>query len=80
MRLGSRAAVYAFLLLGIAGCASTPQPAVVITKARSVQPAVDEAKKSFPEAKVRYLAGLPEGSHFFITTRLWDRAAQLRIG
>ena len=36
------------------------------------QPAIAEARKSYPSAKARYLAGLPAGEHFFVTTRLYD--------
>ena len=77
------AVAFGVLFLVAAACSSTPRPEVVITKAeveefiRAVQPAVDEARKTFPTAKARYLAGLPAGSHFYVTTRLRDRAGKM---
>jgi len=33
-------------------------------------PYVKKARETLPEAKKRYLSGLPKGEHFFVTTRL----------
>jgi hypothetical protein len=38
----------------------------------AIAPYVEKARKSYPEAKKRYLAGLPAGQHFFVVTRLHD--------
>jgi len=38
----------------------------------SILPYIESARKTYPEAKARYLEGLPEGSVFYITTRLYD--------
>jgi Uncharacterized protein conserved in bacteria (DUF2314) len=35
-------------------------------------PYVEKARKTYPEAKARYLAGLPAGHHFFAVTKLSD--------
>lgn len=37
---------------------------------RAVAPYIEQGKKSYQEAKARYLAGLPAGHHFFATTTL----------
>jgi hypothetical protein len=39
-----------------------------------IKPYVEQALKAYPEAKARYLAGLPEKHIFFVTTRLRDAA------
>ncbi len=36
-----------------------------------------QAMDSYPEAKKRYLHGLPKGQHFFLTTRLRDGAGHV---
>ena len=41
---------------------------------RQIQPAIDEARRTYPAARSKFLAGLPEGSHFFLTVRLLDSA------
>jgi hypothetical protein len=38
----------------------------------AIAPYVEKGKKTYPEAKKRYLAGLPAGHHFFVVTRLRD--------
>lgn len=35
-------------------------------------PAVKQARKTLPQAKKRFLAGLPSGQTFFLTTRIFD--------
>ena len=40
----------------------------------AIKPYVEQARKSYPEAKERFLAGLPTKSFFFVTTRLNDPA------
>ncbi|HSS22630.1 MAG TPA: DUF2314 domain-containing protein [Pyrinomonadaceae bacterium] len=37
-----------------------------------IKPYVEQARKSYPEAKERYLAGLPAKNVFFVTARLHD--------
>lgn len=39
---------------------------------KAQEPYIDKARKSYPQAKERYLKGLPSGEHFFLTTRLYD--------
>lgn len=38
----------------------------------AIAPHIAEAKRTYPEAKKTFLAGLPEGQSFFVTTRLHD--------
>jgi hypothetical protein len=38
----------------------------------AIAPYVEQARKTYPDAKKRYLAGLPKGHHFFAVTRLKD--------
>jgi hypothetical protein len=40
---------------------------------RAIAPYVAKARASYPEAKNRFLAGLPRGQAFFLTTRLHDK-------
>jgi len=40
----------------------------------AIKPYIEKARKSYPEAKERFLAGLPPKNFFFITTRLHDSA------
>lgn len=40
---------------------------------RAIAPHVAKAKATYPAAKQRYLAGLPKGEYFFLTTRLQDQ-------
>jgi CubicO group peptidase (beta-lactamase class C family) len=37
---------------------------------------VEKARKTYPDAKKRYLAGLPEGQHFFVVTKLTDEGGK----
>jgi hypothetical protein len=37
-----------------------------------IAPKIAEARKTYPAAKAKYLAGLPTGQSFFVTTRLHD--------
>ena len=39
---------------------------------KAMEPYVQEARKTYPDAKARFLKGLPAGESFFITTRLHD--------
>ena len=39
---------------------------------KAMEPYVQQAKKTYPAARARFLNGLPEGEHFFVTTRLRD--------
>ena len=36
----------------------------------AIKPYVEQARKTWPDAKRRYLAGLPKGNQFFVTARL----------
>lgn len=38
----------------------------------AIAPYIAQAKASYPLAKGKFLAGLPEGQSFFVTTRLYD--------
>ena len=40
----------------------------------AIKPYVEKARKTYPEAKERFLAGLPPKHFFFVTTRLHDSA------
>lgn len=40
---------------------------------RAIAPYVAQAKATYPQAKRRFLDGLPRGQYFFLTTRLTDR-------
>ncbi len=53
---------------------SGDDPDVALAKWRAlVAPHVQKAKAKYPEAKRRYLAGLPPEQTFFVTTLLRDR-------
>jgi len=41
---------------------------------RAVQPYVAKARKTYPAAKKRFVAGLPPKYLFSLTTKLWDRS------
>jgi Uncharacterized protein conserved in bacteria (DUF2314) len=38
----------------------------------AIAPYVEQARKTYPDARKRYLAGLPAGHHFFVVTNLQD--------
>jgi len=38
----------------------------------AIKPYVEQARKTYPEAKQRFLSGLPPKQSFFVTTRLHD--------
>jgi hypothetical protein len=40
----------------------------------AIAPYVAKARASYPQARKRYLAGLPAGQSFFVTTRLHDQS------
>jgi len=40
---------------------------------RAIAPYVAKARATYPDAKKRYLAGLPPGNIFFVTVRLHDK-------
>jgi hypothetical protein len=42
----------------------------------AIKPYVEKARKTYPAAKERFLAGLPPKHFFFITTRLHDSAGR----
>ena len=42
----------------------------------AIKPYIQKAKDTYPEAKKRYLTGLPPKETFFITTRLHDKAGR----
>jgi hypothetical protein len=52
--------------------ATTPEKVAAFE--RAIAPHVAKAKASYPDAKKRYLAGLPPKHVFFLTTRLHDKA------
>ena len=37
---------------------------------RAIAPYIEQARKSYPDARKRYLAGLPPGHRFFVVTKL----------
>jgi uncharacterized protein YegJ (DUF2314 family) len=37
---------------------------------RAIAPVIEQARKSYPDAKKRYLAGLPSGQRFSVVTKL----------
>src|SRR5437764_1028865 len=39
----------------------------------AIKPYIEKAKQTYPEAKKRFLAGLPSKHGFFVTTRLHDK-------
>jgi hypothetical protein len=39
---------------------------------RAMQPYVDQARATWPNARARFMAGLPKGHDFFVTVRLSD--------
>lgn len=39
----------------------------------AMKPHIEQARKSYPEARARYLAGLPAKHAFYVTTRLHDK-------
>lgn len=45
----------------------------------AILPYVEKAKKTYPQAKQRFLAGLPQGQSFFITTRLHDKQGRTEL-
>lgn len=38
----------------------------------AIEPYIEQARKSYPDARARFLAGLPKGETFFVTTKLTD--------
>jgi hypothetical protein len=40
----------------------------------AIQPYLAQAKATYPEARAKFLAGLPDGQSFFVTTRIRDAA------
>ncbi len=42
----------------------------------AIKPYVEKARKTYPEAKARFLAGLPVNNFFFVTARLRDDAGR----
>jgi hypothetical protein len=40
----------------------------------AIAPYVADAKSTYPAAKAKFLAGLPQGQYFFVTTRLHDQS------
>jgi hypothetical protein len=43
---------------------------------RAIAPLIEQARKTYPEAKRRYLAGLAKGEHFFVVTTLRSMGRQ----
>lgn len=42
----------------------------------AIAPYVKQAKATLPQAKTRFLAGLPKGDHFLVTIRMYDAGGQ----
>jgi len=54
-----------------------PLPATLAQKQKldaAIQPLVKQARASYPDAKRRFLAGLPQGEAFFVTASLNDQS------
>src|SRR5205085_11633568 len=47
-----------------------------VKERQALQPYLEKAKRTYPGAKKRFLAGLPVGYSFFITTVLRDNAGR----
>lgn len=45
----------------------------------AVKPYVEKAKQTYPQAKKRFLAGLPPGEKFFITTKIREDSLRFEI-
>jgi hypothetical protein len=43
----------------------------------AMEPYVQQARKTYPSARAKFLKGLPPGEHFFVTTRLRDSEGRL---
>lgn len=41
---------------------------------RAAQPYIEKARRTYPAARKRFLAGLPQRYLFAVTTKLWDRS------
>lgn len=74
------------LAMALSACSSLPvtKPAIADTGPRSpeeleraVQPALAQARATYPDAKRRFLAGLPQDARFYISVKLRDPAGQL---
>lgn len=77
------------LLSVLGGCASQPVPQAIkpqltfeqVTEA--VKPLIVQARATYPDAKRRFLAGLPQGQAFFVSVPLRDadgRVEQAYVG
>ena len=44
---------------------------------RAMQPAIEQARTTYPNARRRFLEGLPEGAAFYLTTRLRDERGKV---
>jgi len=45
----------------------------------AVAPYIEKARKTYPEARARYLAGLPKGETFFVTAKLTDARGRIEV-
>jgi hypothetical protein len=55
-----------------------PLPATLEQRQRldaAIQPLMKQARASYPDAKRRFLAGLPQGETFFVTANLRDQSS-----
>lgn len=55
----------------------TPQQLKALDEA--MKPHVEQAQKTFPGARARFLAGLQKGQSLFVTTRLYDECARSEL-
>lgn len=46
---------------------------------QSIAPLIRKARATYPDAKRRYLAGLPKYEHFFVTARLRDESGRTEL-
>ena len=45
----------------------------------AIKPYIEQARKTYPEAKARYLAGLPKGETFFVTAKITDSRSHFEV-
>jgi len=58
--------------VSVAVASESDSKAALAAFERHIAPAVKQARATLPQAKRRFLAGLPEGQAFYVTTRVAD--------
>jgi hypothetical protein len=86
-----RSALVSALLACVATCGLAAEPALapnapkdkpvsgqsVAPLDKAIAPYVAQARASYPQAKQRFLAGLPKGQSFFLVTRITDNKGNM---